>query len=164
MDNISNLESGYKRSTGVENITFTDLRTSPQEDFSLPWTYNTPHIHGQPVRNREHVRLLIASIDENLAWVTFEVPTTIPRLFTQAAWRGDGFCNVEVNVPEGGWVQSVLRDGSHEISDITSENFGNMDMFVAREQFSTAEAFMLCSLWMDQQIIPEGFTFGPIEE
>lgn len=163
MSNETNLESGYDRFTGIEYSTHTGLLTSTQNEFSRQWFYNTPHVMNQPVRNREHVRLLLASIDENLAWVTFHTPTT-PILFTQAEWRGEDNCTVEVNVPEGGWVQRVLRDGYHEISDMASNNFGNTEMLAANEQYTKGEAFMLCSLWMDQQRIPEGYTFGPVEE
>lgn len=163
MDNTPNLESGYERSVGLEQITSTDLLTSTQNEFSRQWFYNTPHVMDQPVRNREHVRLLLASIDENLEWVTFHTPTN-PILFTQAGWRGEGNCVVEVNVPEGGWVQRILHDGRHEISDITADSFGNAEMMSASEQFTTIEAFMLCSLWMDQQMIPEGYIFSPVEE
>lgn len=34
MDTRQNLETGLERSTGLEFITFADLRTKPQEDFS----------------------------------------------------------------------------------------------------------------------------------
>lgn len=159
----TNLESGYERFTGIEYSTQTGLLTSTQDEFSQQWLYNTPYVMDQPVRNREHVRLLLASIDENLDWVTFHTLDN-PHLFTQAGWRGNGFCIVEVNVPQGGWARRILRSGLSEISDISSENFGNTEMLQANEQYTTAEAFMLCSLWMDRQIIPEGYTFGPIEE
>jgi hypothetical protein len=158
----TNLESGYERFSGIEYSNQTGLLTGVQSEFSHQWLYNTPYVMDQPVRNREHVRLLLASIDENLDWVTFHTPSN-PRLFAQAGWRGNGFCVVEVNIPQGGWVQRILRSGHPEISDISSENFGNKEMLEANEQYSTAEAFMLCSLWMDRQIIPEGYTFGPIE-
>lgn len=163
MDTNTDLESGYERSAGFEYIASTDLLTKPQEDFALEWFYNTPHVMDQPVRNREHVRLLLASIDENLQWVTFHT-TEQPRLFTQAGWRGDEVCVVEVNVPEGGWARRVLRDGFHDVSDVNSDNFGNMEMIYDGEQHSLSEAFALCSLWMDRQEIPEGYIFGPVEE
>lgn len=159
----TNLESGYERFTGIEYSNQTELLTRVQPEFSRQWFYNTPYVMDQPVKNREHVRLLLASIDENLDWVTFHTLSD-PQLFAQAGWRGNGLCVVEVNVPLGGWAQRILRDGHHEISDISSENFGNTQMLEANEQYTTAEAFMLCSLWMDRQMIPEGYTFGPIEE
>lgn len=161
MNNISNLESSYKRSTGIENFTSTDLRTSPQSDFAFQWSYNAPGVENQPVRNREHVRLLLASLDENFAWVTFHVENS--HLFTQAAWWTEGICWAEVNTPNG-WAQSILRDVSHEINDINSDNFGNAEILDASCAFSYAEIFMLCSLWMDRQMIPEGYILGPIEK
>lgn len=163
MDTRQNLETGLERTTGLEFVTYTDLRTKPQSDFSIQWLYNTPHVMDQPVRNKEHVRLLLASIDENLDWVTFHTMGN-PRLFAQAGWRGDDNCVVEVNVPEGGWARRVLRAGVSEVGDVNSDNFGNIDMIHAGEEHSLAEAFMICSLWMDRQMIPEGYTFGPIEE
>jgi hypothetical protein len=82
----------------------------------------------------------------------------------QAHWWEDGIFWVEVNTSEGGWARSILRDVYHEINDITSDNFGNAEMLNASAAFSNAEAFMLCSLWMDRQMIPEGYTLGPVEE
>lgn len=162
MDTRPNLESGLERSTGLEFITSTELLTKPQEDFSLQWFYNTPHAENQPVKNREHVRLLLASLNENLdSWVTFHIEEL--QLFTQAAWSGHGFCIVEVNTESDGWAQSVLRDGFHEINDITSDNFGNMEIMNAKQEYSTAEAFMLCALWMDRQVLPEGYICAPVE-
>lgn len=163
MDTRPLLDTGLERTTGLEFVTFTDLQTHPQSEFSRQWQYNTPYVMDQPVKNREHVRLLLASIDENLDWVTFHTIGN-PRLFAQAGRRENGLCVVEVNVPQGGWARRVLRDGNSEISDITSNNFGNTSMLEANEQYTTAEAYMLCSLWMDQQTIPEGYAFGPIEE
>lgn len=163
MDTRQNLETGLELTTGLEFVTYTDLRTSTQNEFSIQWLYNTPHVMDQPVRNREHVRLLLASIDEKLEWVTFHTPT-IPVLFAQAGWRGDDSCVVEVNVPEGGWARRVLHDGLSEVGDVNSDKFGNIDMISAGEEHTLAEAFMICSLWMDRQMIPEGYTFGPIEE
>jgi hypothetical protein len=169
MDTRQNLETGLARSTGLEFITFADLRTKPQENFSRQWEYNTPYVMDQPVRNREHVRLLLASIDENLDWVTFHTSeigaaADEPRLFAQAGWRGDDTCVVEVNVEGGGWARRVLRGGLNEVGDISSDNFGNMEMIYAGEQHSLSEAFTICSLWMTRQAIPEGYVFGPVEE
>lgn len=158
-----NLESTNERFTGIEYSSQTELLTRVQPDFSRQWLYNTPYVMNQPVKNREHVRLLLASIDENLDWVTFHTESDI-HLFTQAGWRGNGYCVVEVNVPQGGWVQRILRCGYPEASDISSAHFGNTEMLKGNEQFLTAEAFMLCSLWMDKQTIPEGYTFSPVEE
>jgi hypothetical protein len=163
INNDTRLESGYERFTGIKYSTDTGLLTSTQNEFSHQWLYNTPYVMNQPVKNREHARLLLASIDENLDWVTFHTLDN-PILFAQAGWCGKGFSVVEVNVPQGGWVQRILRSGQHEISDIASENFGNPEMLEANEQYTAAEAFMLCSLWMDRQMIPEGYTFGPIEK
>jgi hypothetical protein len=163
MDISQNLETGLEQTTGLEYVTVTDLRTSPQDELAVQWLYSTPYAENQPVRNREHVRLLIASIDENLRFVNFHMESN-PTLFTQAHWWVDEICWVEVNTAEGGWARTILRDVYTEINDISSENFGNAEMLEASEAFSNAEAFMLCSLWMNQQIIPEGYTFGTVEE
>lgn len=163
MNNDSKVESTYERFTGIEYSTDTGLLTNTREEFSEQWFYNTPYVMGQPVKNLEHVRLLLASIDENLHWVTFYTSRN-PNLFTQAGWCGNDFCIVEVNAPDGSWVRRVLRDGLHEVNDVTSANFGNTKMLESIEQYTAAEAFMLCSLWMQRQIIPPGYTFGPIEK
>lgn len=161
MNNDAHLESGHERFTGIVYSTNTGLLTNTQNEFSRQWLYNTPYAMDQPVRNREHVRLLLASIDDNLAWVTFHIPDT--HIFTQAVWWEEGICAAEVNTPDGGWAKSILHDVSHEINDINSDNFGNAEMLNASGAFSYAETFMLCSLWMDRQMIPEGYTFGTIE-
>lgn len=143
-----------------------DTRTSTQtrEEFKEQLLYRTwvdPE-KQRLLRNKEHMRLLLASVDETMEWVTFTFQNR-PG-FAQAAWRGDGIMVVEVNTIPLGYADRIIKTDSSGANDISSVNFGNMDALLAQEQHTAAEAFSICSLWMESGCLPEGYIKAPAEE
>lgn len=142
-----------------------DIKTSPkaQEEFNEQLLYTTWADPAKRVlRNKEHMRLLLASVDENMEWVTFTFQSRLG--FSQAGWRGDGLMVVEVNTVPIRYADRILKSDSTGAGDISSANFGNMDALLTQEQHTATEAFNICSLWMDSGQIPEGYVKAPAEE
>jgi len=142
-----------------------DTRVVPQtqEEFKeqlLYYTWADPE--QRLVRNKEHMRLLLASVDENMEWVTF-IFQNHPG-FAQAEWRGERLMVVEVNTVPIWYADRVIKADSAGASDISSSNFGNMDALLTQEQHTAVEAFTICSLWMESGCLPEGYIKAPAEE
>ena len=159
---LSSLGSG---SLSLERIVEPWVQFGIQEEFQEQWVYNTwaePTIH-RPVRNREHARLLLASIDEKMEWVTFGFQNR-PG-FSQAAIRKSGLLVVEVNTVPINYADRVIRTGGFgDIGNPASANFGNMEALTSQEEHTAAEAFAICCSWMDHQVLPEGYSKAPTEE
>lgn len=140
------------------------LGLQTQGEFQEQWLYNTSidGIH-RVVRNREHARLLLASIDENLDWVTFSLQSS--QWFSQAGYRRSGLMVVEVNTVPAYYADQVIKSaGFEDIGNPASENFGNVNSLEAQEQHTAMEAFAICCSWMEKKVLPDGYAKAPAEE
>jgi hypothetical protein len=142
----------------------TNLSTQTQEEFQEQLLYRTwaDPMEQRLLRNKEHMRLLLASVDEHMEWVTFTFQNR-PG-FSQAGWRGDGLMVVEVNTVPLGYADRIIKADSGGAGDISSSNFGDMDALLAQEQHNAVEAFNICSLWMETSTLPDGYVKAPAEE
>jgi hypothetical protein len=132
-------------------ITDLELMLLLQVDAEQPWFYNTPDEMHQPVSNRNHVRLLIQSVDDDLPWVTFE--SADESTFAQVGDEIGGVI-VEVNsVP--GWIQRVGRVGPGDGAPV-ARSLSDNDI-PASELHTKMEAITLCLAWMERRQIPEGY-------
>lgn len=147
----------------LEHIPDPGLDTRPQGEFDQQLLYQTS-VNREPqlLRNKEHMRLLLASIDERMEWVTFIFQDRYE--FSQAAYTGNGVLVVEVNTVPLKYADRILKSDSSGVGDISSPNFGNMDALMEQEQHTPAEAFAICCSWMEHGFLPEGYIKAPAEE
>lgn len=147
----------------LEHIADPGLDTRVQGEFEQQLLYQTSVDRApQLLRNKEHMRLLLASIDEKMEWITFLFPDRYG--FSQAAHAGEGILVVEVNTVPLGYADRILKADSSGVGDISSPNFGNMDALIAQESHTPAEAFTICCSWMEHGFLPEGYIKAPAEE
>lgn len=140
----------------------------PAQGLLYRLSSNPDELH--PLRNKEHMRLLLASLDKDLEWwVTFSFPDK-PG-FAQAAQRfnnlpiPEGLLVVEINTIPYHFSDRVIKsEGNDGVSNPASENFGNMDTLLSQEYHTASEAFAICFSWMDKGTLPEGYMVAPVEE